>query len=75
MLRTEATMSDPLILAGLALACIATGALGGWLFGVHEGEQRGRDGEWLDQFFRRVEQEKKRRDNYGRFKTKTKKER
>jgi hypothetical protein len=66
----EATMNDiELIAAGLlATAC---GILLGYWRGVKDGEQLGRDQEWMDSFFRRVETDKRKRDKYGRFKTTT----
>lgn len=64
-------MSDAEIVCGIALALI-TGFLGGYLWGVREGERLGRDKEWLDSFFRAIDQDKLKRDRLGRFKNKTK---
>lgn len=64
-------MIKPEIIAAIALAAIA-GLLGGYLWGVREGERLGRDREWLDSFFRGIDQDKLKRDRLGRFRTKTK---
>lgn len=64
-------MSDAEIVCGIALALI-TGLLGGYFWGVREGERLGRDKEWLDSFFRAIDQDKLKRDRFGRFKQKTK---
>jgi hypothetical protein len=64
-------MSDAEIVCGIALALI-TGLLGGYFWGVREGERLGRDKEWLDSFFRAIDQDKLKRDRLGRFKQKTK---
>ncbi len=44
----------------------------GYFWGVREGERLGRDKEWLDSFFRAIDQDKLKRDRLGRFKEKTK---
>ncbi len=64
-------MSDAEIVCGIALALI-TGLLGGYIWGVRDGERIGRDKEWMDSFFRSLDLDKKRRDKLGRFKEKTK---
>ena len=64
-------MSDAEIVCGIGLALI-TGLLGGYLWGVREGERLGRDKEWMDSFFRSLDLDKKLRDKLGRFKEKTK---
>ena len=64
-------MTTAEIVCGIALALI-TGLLGGYLWGVREGERLGRDKEWMDSFFRGLDLDKKRRDKLGRFKEKTK---
>lgn len=64
-------MTNAEIVCGIALALV-TGLLGGYLWGVREGERLGRDREWMDSFFRRLDLDKKRRDRLGRFKEKTK---
>ena len=64
-------MSDAEIVCGIALALI-TGLLGGYIWGVRDGERIGRDKEWMDSFFRGLDLDKKRRDKLGRFKEKTK---
>ncbi len=57
----------------VALTFIASGILigfvTGWIIGVDRGVQRGRDQQWMDDFFNRIEKEKQRRDKLGRFKT------
>lgn len=57
----------------LATALLSTtlGILLGYWRGLRDGEQLGRDQEWMDSFFRRVEADKRKRDKYGRYKTKT----
>ena len=64
-------MTTAEIVCGIALALI-TGLLGGYFWGVREGERLGRDKEWLDSFFRAIDQDKLKRDRLGRFKQKTK---
>ncbi len=64
-------MTTAEIVCGIALALI-TGLLGGYLWGVRDGERIGRDKEWMDSFFRGLDLDKKRRDKLGRFKEKTK---
>lgn len=64
-------MTDPEIIGALALAAIA-GLLGGYVWGIRDGERLGRDKEWMDSFFRSVDKDKLKRDRLGRFKTKTK---
>jgi hypothetical protein len=62
-------MSNPEIIGALALAVIA-GLLGGYVWGIRDGERLGRDKEWLDSFFRAIDQDKLKRDRLGRFKNK-----
>ena len=50
------------------LCSLIIGFCVGWLAGVSRGVERGRDQQWMDDFFARIEREKKRRDNQGRFK-------
>lgn len=64
-------MTNTEFVCGIALALI-TGLLGGYLWGVRDGERIGRDKEWLDSFFRAIDQDKLKRDRLGRFKQKTK---
>lgn len=64
-------MSDAEIVCGIALALI-TGLLGGYFWGVRDGERIGRDKEWMDSFFRAIDQDKLKRDRLGRFKQKEK---
>jgi len=64
-------MTTAEIVCGIALALI-TGLLGGYFWGVREGERLGRDKEWLYSFFRAIDQDKLKRDRLGRFKEKTK---
>lgn len=64
-------MTTAEIVCGIALALI-TGLLGGYIWGVRDGERIGRDKEWMDSFFRGLDLDKKRRDKLGRFKEKTK---
>ena len=64
-------MSDPEIIGALALAVIA-GLLGGYFWGIRDGERLGRDKEWMDSFFRDLDDDKRRRDRFWRFKNKTK---
>ncbi len=64
-------MSDAEIVCGIALALV-TGLLGGYFWGARDGERLGRDKEWMDSFFRAIDQDKLKRDRLGRFKEKTK---
>ena len=64
-------MSNPESIGALALALIA-GLLGGYDGGIRDGERLGRDKEWMDSFFRDLDDDKRRRDGLGRFKNKTK---
>ena len=61
-------ISDALILA----AIFATGGLIGHIAGSLSGRKRGRDEQWLENFFANEKREKQRRDKAGRFKSKTK---
>lgn len=65
-------MSEMTHIEMLATAFLSTvlGILLGYWRGLKDGEQIGRDAEWMDSFFRRIENEKHQRDEYGRFKTK-----
>lgn len=51
---------------------LVSGLLGGYLWGVRDGEKLGRDKEWMDSFFRSIKKDKARRDRLGRFHPKTK---
>ena len=62
-------MSNPEIIGALALAAIA-GLLGGYVWGIRDGERLGRDKEWMDSFFRDLDDDKRRRDRLGKFKSK-----
>ena len=62
-------MTDAEIIGALALALI-TGLLVGYFWGIRDGERLGRDKEWMDSFFRSVNQDKLKRDRLGRFKNK-----
>ena len=64
-------MIKPEFIAALALAA-GIAMLVGYFWGVREGERLGRDREWLDSFFRGIDQDKLKRDRLGRFRTKTK---
>ena len=64
-------MTNAEIVCGIALALV-TGLLGGYFWGVRDGERIGRDKEWLDSFFRAIDQDKLTRDRLGRVKAKTK---
>lgn len=57
-------------IAAAVLVAAAVGLLLGYFWGVHTGEKLGRDREWLESFFRKVDQDKLKRDRLGRFKTK-----
>jgi len=59
-------MTSAEIVCGIALALV-TGLLGGYLWGVRDGERLGRDREWLDGFFRSIDNDKKRRGPDGKF--------
>jgi hypothetical protein len=43
----------------------------GWMTGREQGEKLGRDKQWMDDFFARVERDKQRRDSNGQFKKKS----
>ena len=58
-------------IATLVLLAFAVGMIYGYMTGREQGEQLGRDKQWMDDFFARIEKEKKRRDSHGRFKTKS----
>ena len=58
-------------IAIIALLSFAIGMIYGYMTGREQGEQLGRDKQWMDDFFARIEKEKKRRDSHGRFKTKS----
>ena len=62
-------MTKPEIIAAIALAA-ALAMLVGYLWGARDGERIGRDKEWMDSFFRSVNQDKLKRDRLGRFKNK-----
>lgn len=54
------------ILAGLV------GFVSGYVTGRESGEKLGRDREWMETFFRQIENDRQRREANGRFKPKTK---
>ena len=58
-------------IATLVLLAFAVGMIYRYMTGREQGEQLGRDKQWMDDFFARIEKEKKRRDYYGRFKKKS----
>jgi hypothetical protein len=58
-------------IAIIALLSFAIGMMYGWMTGREQGEKLGRDKQWMDDFFARVERDKQRRDSNGRFKTKS----
>lgn len=60
-------MSESVALTFIASGIII-GFVTGWMIGVERGTQRGRDQQWMDDFFNRIEKEKQRRDKLGRFK-------
>jgi len=60
-------MSESVALTFIASGIII-GFVTGWIIGVDRGVQRGRDQQWMDDFFNRIEKEKQRRDKLGRFK-------
>ena len=64
-------MTKPEIIAAIALAA-ALAMLVGYFWGARDGERLGRDKEWMDSFFRDLDDDKRRRDRLGRFKQKTK---
>lgn len=59
-------------IATVVLLGFAVGLIYGYLTGREQGEKLGRDKQWMDDFFARVEKEKARRETNGRFKPKTK---
>ena len=62
-------MIKPEIIAALAVTA-GLAMLVGYFWGARDGERLGRDKEWMDSFFRTVDQDKLKRDRLGRFKTK-----
>ena len=58
-------------IAIIALLSFAIGMMYGWMTGREQGEKLGRDKQWMDDFFARVEKDKQRRDSDGRFKKKS----
>ena len=64
-------MNNTEIVTVVALSLVS-GLLGGYLWGVRDGEKLGRDKEWMDSFFRSIQKDKARRDRLGRFHSKTK---
>lgn len=64
-------MTNPEIIGTVVLGLLS-GLLGGYLWGVRDGERLGRDKEWMDSFFRSIDKDKLRRDRLGRFKNDTK---
>lgn len=61
-------MNTPMVITLIA-SSLVIGFCSGWLVGEHSGIERGRDKQWMDDFFGRIEREKKRRDKRGRFKS------
>ena len=60
-------MSEPVALTFIASGLLI-GLVCGFIIGLDRGTQRGRDQQWMDDFFNRIEKEKQRRDKLGRFK-------
>jgi len=58
-------------IATIALLSFAVGMMYGWMTGREQGEKLGRDKQWMDDFFARVERDKQRRDSNGQFKKKS----
>ena len=58
-------------IAIIALLAFAIGMMYGWMTGREQGEKLGRDKQWMDDFFARVERDKQRRDSNGQFKKKS----
>lgn len=64
-------MIKPEFIAALAVTA-GLAMLVGYFWGARDGERLGRDKEWMDSFFRGIDQDKLKRDRLGRFRTKTK---
>ena len=62
-------MNNTELVTVIALSLVS-GLLGGYLWGVRDGEKLGRDKEWMDSFFRDLDDDKRRRDRLGIFKNK-----
>lgn len=60
-------MSEPVIMTFMASGIIL-GCAVGYVIGWQRGIQRGKDEQWMADFFGRIEKEKQRRDKLGRFK-------
>ena len=58
-------------IATLVLLGMMVGMIWGYLTGREQGEKLGRDKQWMDDFFARVEKEKQRREPNGQFKKKS----
>jgi len=58
-------------IAIIALLSFAIGMMYGWMTGREQGEKLGRDKQWMDDFFARVERDKQRREPNGQFKKKS----
>lgn len=58
-------------IATLVLLAMMVGMIWGYLTGREQGEKLGRDKQWMDDFFARVERDKQRRDSNGQFKKKS----
>ena len=58
-------------IATLVLLGIMVGMIWGYLTGREQGEKLGRDNQWMDDFFARVEKDKQRREPNGQFKKKS----
>ena len=60
-------MSEPVMMTFMASG-IVLGCFIGYVIGWQRGIQRGKDEQWMTDFFGRIEKEKQRRDKLGRFK-------
>ena len=58
-------------IATLVLLGMMVGMIWGYLTGREQGEKLGRDKQWMDDFFARVEKDKQRREPNGQFKKKS----
>ena len=58
-------------IATLVLLGMMVGMIWGYLTGREQGEKLGRDKQWMDDFFARVERDKQRREPNGQFKKKS----
>ena len=53
-------------------ACVILAGIVGYVTGRESGEKLGRDREWMETFFRQIENDRQRREANGRFKPKNK---